>query len=466
MPSAPLEPISAKQEFAPSRLLGPGVVIGFTSAVTMWLVWYPLHLPGLRVSAQIAGPLLLLVLLASIARGTRGLGPAAVKVGLAAGLVSALVNLLLLGNQLTEAGANPEDAANAQFRPSAALIAGGFVVLSLVAGLVGGLIGGRIGKGKPIATDWLAQFGVVAVAAMLPLVAAGGAVTSAGAGMAVPDWPGTYGANMFLYPIGLMADPRIYLEHTHRLFGTLVGLTTLALMIAVLVSKRGTLSKALAVVVFIGVCVQGILGAIRVTDINPGFGIIHGVLAQLILCAAAILAVSLTQTWRERLAVDTALARKTRVWTDLAIAGLLIQLILGAMYRHQDSGHAIMTHMGFAVIAAALVLMAAFGLIRLSRDSGGNRTLKKIGTFLMHGVSLQVALGLVAFLLLGAKGGGETRVVMPDQLREAPEIPLAGVIVATAHQVIGAGLLMTAALGSVWVRRARSEIPTQTIQEG
>jgi len=425
----------------------------------MWLVWYPLHLPDLRVSAQIAGPLLLVVLLASIARGTRGLGAAAVRAGLVAGLVSALVNLLLLGNQLTEAGASPEDAANAQFRPSAALIAGGFVALSVVAGLVGGLIGSRLGNERTITRDWLALFGVVAIAAMLPLVAAGGAVTSAGAGMAVPDWPGTYGANMFLYPIGLMADPRIYLEHTHRLFGTLVGLTTLALMIAVLVSDRGKLSKALAVAVFIGVCVQGILGAIRVTGISPGFGIIHGVLAQLILCTAAILAASLTRTWRERLAVSTELARKTRVWTDLAIAGLLIQLVLAAMYRHLDSGHAIMTHMGFAVIAAALVLMAAFGLIRLARESGGNRTLKKIGTFLMHGVSLQVALGLVAFLVLGISGGGEARVVMHDELAEAPEIPLAGVLVATAHQVIGAGLLMTAALGSVWVRRVRSGEP-------
>lgn len=466
MADAAVDPISVRQESPRPGFVWPGVVVGFASAVTMWLVWYPLHLPGLRVSAQIAGPLLLLVLLESIARGTRGLGTKAVKAGLVAGLVSALVNLLLLGNQLTEAGASPEDAANAQFRPSAALIAGGFVALSLFAGFVGGLISGRFEKGKAEARDWLARFGVVAIAAMLPLVAAGGAVTSAGAGMAVPDWPGTYGANMFLYPIGLMADPRIYLEHTHRLFGTLVGLTTLALMVAVLVSKRGKLSKALAVAVFLGVCLQGILGAIRVTGISPGFGIIHGVLAQLILCTAAILAASLTRTWRERLDVSMELARKTRVWTDLAIAGLLIQLVLAAMYRHLGSGHAIMTHMGFAVIAAALVLMAAFGLIRLARESGGNRTLKKIGTFLMHGVSLQVALGLVAFLVLGISGGGEARVVMHDELAEAPEIPLAGVLVATAHQVIGAGLLMTAALGSVWVRRVRSGEPGPMPKDG
>lgn len=456
MTQTPLGSISVRQESAVSAVAWPGIVVGFAGAIAMWLVWYPLHLPGLRVSPSIAGPLLLLVLLGVIARGTKGLGGRAIPIGLTAGLVSAGVNLLLLGNQLTEAGATPEDAANASFRPGAALIVVGFVGLSLVAGLVGGLVGRQFGRGIERRPDWLAAFGLLAIAAMLPLVAAGGAVTSAGAGMAVPDWPGTYGANMFLYPIGLMADPRIYLEHTHRLFGTLVGLTTLVLMVAVLLSDRGRFSKSLTVVVFIGVCVQGGLGAIRVTGINPGFGIVHGVLAQLILCATAILAASLTRTSREGLGVRSELARPVRKWTDLAIAALFMQLILAAMYRHLDSGHALLTHMGFAVIATTMVLIAAFSLIRLSRDSGGNPTLRKIGTFLMHGVSLQVALGIAAFYLL-PEGGGDERVVMPDQLENAPELPVAGVLVATAHQLIGACLLMGAALGAAWVRRARTE---------
>src|SRR5690606_8668120 len=130
----------------------------------MWLVWYPLHLPGLRVPPTIAGPLLLVVLVAMIARGCRHAGcrPAsgrAVAVGALAGLVSAGVNLLLLGNQLTVAGASPEDAANAQFRPSAALIVGGFVALSLVAGVIGGLIGRRLGQRLTPRQDWVAPFG-------------------------------------------------------------------------------------------------------------------------------------------------------------------------------------------------------------------------------------------------------------------------------------------------------------------
>lgn len=454
MTKEPINTISVKQEPGSTRLVWPGVVVGFMASIAMWLVWYPLHLPGLRVPAVVAGPLLILVLVAMIASTSRAAGSRAVGVGLIAGLVSALVNLLLLGNQLTEAGVNPADAENAKVRPDAALIVGGFVAVSLLAGLVGGLIGKKLARPGAGPKDWIASFGVAAVASMLPLVAAGGAVTSAGAGMAVPDWPGTYGSNMFLYPIGLMADPRIFLEHTHRLFGTLVGLTTLVLMIAVIASKKSKLSKTLAVVVFVGVCIQGVLGAIRVTDINPGFGIIHGVLAQLILCTAAILAASLTQTWRDRLDVKPELARGARKWTDIAIGALFLQLILAAMYRHFGSGHAIMTHAGFAIIATMFVLMSAFSLIKIAKESGGNRTLKRIGTFMMHGVGLQVVLGLVAFVMLSDHSASD-RVVMPDELAKAPPLPLANVLIATAHQLLGACLLMASALAAVWVRRVR-----------
>ena len=212
----------------------------------------------------------------------------------------------------------------------------------------------------------------------------------------------------------------------------------------------------LAACVFSLVCIQGMLGAIRVTDINPAFGIVHGVLAQFILCGAAILASTLTQAWKVGLAVDPELARKSRMWTLLAIGALFVQLVLAAMYRHLGSGHALLTHAGFALIATTLVLIAAFSLIRVARDSGGNRTLKRIGTFLMHGVGLQVALGLAAFFMLGSHGGGSDRVVMPDELAEAPPLPLVNVLIATAHQLIGACLLMAAALGAVWVRRVRT----------
>ena len=48
------------------------------------------------------------------------------------------------------------------------------------------------------------------------LLCSGGLVTSHGAGMAVPDWPNSFGYNMFLFPVSRWVGG-IFYEHTHRL---------------------------------------------------------------------------------------------------------------------------------------------------------------------------------------------------------------------------------------------------------
>src|ERR1700761_4159299 len=54
------------------------------------------------------------------------------------------------------------------------------------------------------------------------LICSGGMVTSKGVGLAVPDWPTTFGYNMFLFPISKWVGG-IFYEHTHRLVATIVG---------------------------------------------------------------------------------------------------------------------------------------------------------------------------------------------------------------------------------------------------
>src|SRR5436305_12713818 len=61
-----------------------------------------------------------------------------------------------------------------------------------------------------------------------PLLLVGGSVTVYRVGMAVPDWPTTFGINMFLYDF-VNAPWGVYLEHSHRLFGAAVGLTCVVL---------------------------------------------------------------------------------------------------------------------------------------------------------------------------------------------------------------------------------------------
>src|SRR6185436_11650599 len=71
---------------------------------------------------------------------------------------------------------------------------------------------------------------LLTAAATFPLIFMGGLVTSHGAGMSVPDWPNSYGYNMFLFPPRLWIGGILY-EHTHRLAGTVVGMLSIALTV-------------------------------------------------------------------------------------------------------------------------------------------------------------------------------------------------------------------------------------------
>lgn len=75
-------------------------------------------------------------------------------------------------------------------------------------------------------SSWPHRFALVTAASTLVLIFVGGLVTNTGAGLAVPDWPTTFGYNMFLYPWSHMVGGVFY-EHSHRLIGSIVGLLTL-----------------------------------------------------------------------------------------------------------------------------------------------------------------------------------------------------------------------------------------------
>ncbi len=454
--------ISVQQESTDQTVLWPGIITGFSAAIGMWLVWYPLHLPGLQLSPTITAPLLLLAMIAVIARGARLIGRRAFLGGVIAALTCSCVNLLLLGNALTEKDPVTEEVT---LRENAAMIAGGFFLVSLAAGLIAGLIGRQLAKNREqTSTNWPYKLAFAAVAALVPLVAIGGAVTSAGAGMAVPDWPGTYGQNMFLYPISLMeeaVDSRIFLEHTHRLFGTLVGTTFIALVACMFTTRNMKFSRIFSVALLLAVIAQGIMGAIRVVDISPAFGVFHGVFGQIILAGAVILTASTTQTWRAKAEVHLETAQKSRRWAILAIGALLIQLSLAAMYRHFGSGHALMTHVGFSLIALTFTVILAFNLMKIDKESGGSSLFKRMGMFLLHGVSLQMILGILALVIRPSEIGDE-RVVMFDELEGAPEVRALPVLFATAHQALGAAILACTILASAWTLRVR---PQETIEK-
>src|ERR1700722_594350 len=119
---------------------------------------------------------------------------------------------------------------------------------------------------------------LTAVATFLPL-GAGGLVPSHEAGMSVPDWPNSYGYNMFLFPPSKWIGG-IFYEHMHRLWASGVGLLTTILAVWLWLKDARHWMKWLGVAAFLLVVAQGVLGGLRVIWNNDRLGAVHGVVGQ------------------------------------------------------------------------------------------------------------------------------------------------------------------------------------------
>ncbi len=168
------------------------------------------------------------------------------------------------------------------------------------------------------------------------LIGSGGLVTSKGVGMAVPDWPTTYGYNMFLFPVSKWVGG-IFYEHTHRLLGSLVGFLMLLSTIALLAGERRYWVKVLGVIGLGAVIIQGVLGGLRVTLYKDEIGIFHGMLAQSFLGLLAVLCLVTSPLWLRGRFARTSTGELR--WGLLALAALIFgQLGVAASMRHAHAG--------------------------------------------------------------------------------------------------------------------------------
>ena len=133
----------------------------------------------------------------------------------------------------------------------------------------------------------------------LPLLYVGGSVTTYGVGLAVPDWPQTFGINMFLYDFW-NAPFGVRIEHTHRLYGAAVGVTTLLLAGWLSVFDRRRWMKGLGLLAVVAVIVQGVLGGTRVTQVSTVLAAVHGVVGQAFFGLMVALSVLTSRGWREQ----------------------------------------------------------------------------------------------------------------------------------------------------------------------
>jgi cytochrome c oxidase assembly protein subunit 15 len=185
---------------------------------------------------------------------------------------------------------------------------------------------------------------LLTAAATFPLVFMGGLVTSHEAGLAVPDWPNSFGYNMITFPPSQWIGG-IFYEHVHRLLGTLVGVLAIALLVHALIVERRAWVKWLSGAFLIAVSVQGVLGGLRVIWVHLDLAIVHGCLGQAVFCLIALIATVTSRRWIEPSAAPSSAAGAPagRVLRLAAIAVALIyaQLIVGAVMRHYRAGLAI-----------------------------------------------------------------------------------------------------------------------------
>jgi cytochrome c oxidase assembly protein subunit 15 len=271
---------------------------------------------------------------------------------------------------------------------------------------------------------------ILVAAATFPLIFMGGLVTTHGAGMAVPDWPNTYGYNMFTFPPSQWVGG-IWYEHVHRLWGSLVGFLSILLCLNAwgpgvrkalsrrwlklaaavlglgsllgiaafamyradaitpanlrhlehvivglislgLIAGAAGLSRRrearrwvrwLCTLVLVAVVVQGVMGGLRVTEVNLTLAMLHGCFAHVFFCLAGLTVLVTSRWWIEapNLSLSPAASGGRRVaWIGAAGAvALLLQLVLGAAMRHNDAGLAIPD------------LPLAYGRVVTPTESGG-----------------------------------------------------------------------------------------------
>lgn len=189
---------------------------------------------------------------------------------------------------------------------------------------------------------WLRIYSKFVCAAVLFLIFMGALVTSHDAGLSVPDWPTTYGENMFLYSPAKWVGP-IFYEHVHRLVASAIGLLTVVLTIWIWRVEKRRWVKLLALLALGAVVVQGLLGGLTVLlKLPDAVSIAHGMLAQTFFCILILIAYSQSQEYQSRLQSPGQPAAKPLFPLAMFVWGAMyVQLFLGALMRHSSSGLAI-----------------------------------------------------------------------------------------------------------------------------
>lgn len=183
---------------------------------------------------------------------------------------------------------------------------------------------------------WLHRFAVLTALCTWVLIWVGGLVTSTDSGLAVPDWPLSYG--MLMPPM----VGGIFYEHGHRMVATFVGFLTTVLALWLWRREPRLWLKRLGAAALVMVIAQGVLGGITVIYLLPtAVSVSHATLAQTFFCVTVLIALATSTEWKR--AAPRPVPRHASLGRLAlgATCAVYLQLVLGAVVRHTGSGLAI-----------------------------------------------------------------------------------------------------------------------------
>ena len=200
---------------------------------------------------------------------------------------------------------------------------------------------GEISYSDQFATVWVRRLSKLLVISTLLLIFAGALVKSHEVGLSVPDWPTSYGYQMFAFPFSDMIGG-IFYEHGHRMIATIVGLMTLILAFTIYYTDHRLWLKKTAFFALGLVIIQGLFGGLTVLLFLPTpVSVIHAILAQTFLMVTILISYGLSKERANRMLNESTDYKVLIFPTYLVTSLVYIQLIIGALMRHTQSGLAI-----------------------------------------------------------------------------------------------------------------------------
>ncbi len=230
----------------------------------------------------------------------------------------------------------------------------------------------------------LPKFSIVTAVSTFLLLIAGALVTSTGSGLAVPDWPLSFGQ---FFP---RMEGGVLFEHGHRMVAGAVGLMTFFLTGWMWKSEPRKWLCWLGTAASATVLIQASLGGLTVLmKLPPQVSIAHAVLAQTFFCITVSLAYFMN---REGDSLDFNSLKNPVSFMALALTALLyVQLALGAALRHLGSTSALVSH---ASVAGLVVIFNFIFLAVVLRQREKYKTVFTLSRVISLLLLFQITLGL------------------------------------------------------------------------